>query len=129
MGKSYSEDLRQRAVSAVDSGQSKMAVSRTFSISRSTLDDWLLLRHQTGRLSPKRPAGRVRLLQDTPELRAFLEQHSQGTLWQMAGAWEHKTGQRLTVMTFCKTMRRLGYTHKKRASSTESVARKSAKSS
>jgi transposase len=130
MGFGYSEDLRKRAVAAVDAGLSKMAVSRTFGIARSTLDDWLLLRQQTGELirSKRRPGPR-RVLQDTPEVRAFLERHSHGTLSQMAGAWEQETGQRLTAMTFWKTLRRLGYTHKKRASSTGSATRKSAKSS
>ena len=116
----YSEDLRKRAVAAVDAGMSKMAASRTFGIARSTLDDWLLLREQTGQLCClKRRTGPSRILQDTAEVRAFIERHSQGTLSQMAGAWEQETGQRLTVMTFCNTLRRLGYTHKKRVSSTE----------
>ena len=130
MGYGYSEDLRERAVAAVDGGMSKMAVARTFGIARSTLDDWLLLRERTGQLTKsRRRPGPSRVLQDTPEVRAFLERHSHGTLLQMAGAWEQETGQRLSVMTFWKTLRRLGYTHKKRASSTESAATKSAKSS
>ena len=126
----YSEDLRKRVVAAVDGGLSKMAVSRTFGIARSTLDDWLLLRQRTGQVAcMKRRAGRRRILQDTPQLRVFLEAHSHSTLSQMAQAWEQETGQRLTPMTFCKTLRRLGYTHKKRVSSTESATHKSAKSS
>lgn len=125
----YSEDLRKRVVAAVDGGLSKTAASRTFGIARSTLDDWLLLRQQTGQLAClKRRAGRSRVLQDTRQLRSFLERHSHGTLSQMAWAWEQETGQRLTAMTFCKTLRRLGYTHKKRVSFIESATRKSAKS-
>jgi len=130
MNYGYSEDLRKRAVAAVDEGMSKMAASRTFGIARSTLYDWLLLREQTGQVAcVKRRAGRSRILQDTPAVRAFLERHSQGTLSQMAQAWEQETGQRLTAMTFCKTLRRLGYTHKKRVSFTASATHKSAKSS
>jgi transposase len=129
MGKSYSEDLRHQAVSAVDEGMSKLAASRTFGIARSTLDDWLLLREQTGQLASKPCPGRARLLQDTVEIRAFIERQSQGTLSQMAQAWEQETGQRITAMTFCNTLRRLGYTHKKRVFFIKSATPKSVKSS
>ena len=130
MSYGYSEDLRRRAVSGVDGGQSKAAASRTFGIARSTLGDWLQLRQRTGQLAcGKGVPGPRRLLQDTPEVRSFLERQCHSTLSQMAQVWERETGQRLTPMTFCKTLRRLGYTRKKRVFSTRSAALKSAKSS
>ena len=114
MGKSYSADLRERAVACVDGGLSKMQVSRTFGIARSTLDDWLALRAQTGQLKDPIRRRRAAALPDTVEVRAFIEQQRHSTLAQMAGAWEQATGQRLTPMTFCNSLRRLGYTRKKR---------------
>jgi hypothetical protein len=48
MGKSCSVDLRLRVLSAVDDGMSKMAAHQMFQVSRSTIDDWLKLRAETG---------------------------------------------------------------------------------
>ena len=48
IGKSYSIDLRLRVLRAVDGGMSKMQVHKMYAISRSTIDDWLALREQTG---------------------------------------------------------------------------------
>ncbi len=52
MGKSYSTDLRERVLRAIDEGMSKTRVARTFPISRSTIDHWFALRQRTGRLDP-----------------------------------------------------------------------------
>lgn len=121
MGKAYSADLRERAVACVDSGLSKMQVSRTFGIARSTLDDWLALREKTGQLRDKSRRPRAAALPDTVEVRAFIKGQRHSTLAQMAQAWEQATGQRLTPMTFCNSLRRLGYTRKKRVFSTRSA--------
>lgn len=48
MGAPYSEDLRLRVLAAVDGGVSKWRVQRTFGVSRSTIDDLLKLRAETG---------------------------------------------------------------------------------
>jgi transposase len=122
MGRAYSEDLRMRVLGAVDAGLSKMQVCRTYRIARSTLDDWLALREQTGQVASK-PANRrgpIPALTDQSEVHEFIQRHRHCTLSQMALAWEQEAGQRLTVMTFCNSLRRLGYTRKKRATSTAS---------
>lgn len=127
MGKSYSEDLRIRALGALDGGQKKSRVSRSFSIARSTLDDWIALRERTGgvKVVPKRPSC-VAALSDTPSVHEFIQRHQHSTQQQMATAWEQETGHKLCAMTFSKSLRRLGYTRKKRVISTESVMRSSA---
>ena len=60
MGKAYSEDLRLKALVALDGGQTKMTIHKSFGIARSTLDDWIALREQQGHLAPV--ARRPRLL-------------------------------------------------------------------
>ena len=52
-GVSYSLDLRLRVVDAIDGGMSKMKAHQTFQVSRSTIDDWLKLRSETGSVSAK----------------------------------------------------------------------------
>ena len=44
----YSEDLRQKALAAVERGERKSDVSRMLNISRNTLDLWLKRKEQTG---------------------------------------------------------------------------------
>ena len=115
MGKAYSEDLRLRALSALDGGLSKMAVHRVFGISRSTLDDWLELRQSTGSVAAvpyKR--GRRGALDDSARVRAFVEAHPDRTLAEMALAWHQAGGPHLGVMSWCVALKRLGYTRKKR---------------
>ena len=131
MGAPYSQDLRLRVLAAFDGGLSKMAAHKTFGISRSTIDDWLSLREQTGSVQANTTyrRGRPPALPDTPPVRAFMQQHQQCTLGQMAVAWEKEGGQHLSDVTFSSTLRRLGYTRKKRVISTESAALKSEKPS
>ena len=115
MGAPYSEDLRKRVLAAVDGGLSKWRVHQTFGVSRTTIDDWLKLRAATGRVAATTTyrRGPPPALADTPELRQFFEQHSSCTLAQLVTAWEAERGQRLSDVTFSKTLRRLGYTRKK----------------
>lgn len=117
MGAPYSEDLRLRVLAAVDSGLNKWRVHKMFGVSRSTIDDWLKLRAETGGVEANTHyyRGRRPLLSNTPELRAFMEKHQGGTLAQLSAAWEQEQGQQVSVKTFHKTLKRLGYTRKKRA--------------
>lgn len=128
MGAPYSQDLRVRVLGALDDGMSKMAAHKLFGISRSTLDDWLLLREQTGAVVPvayKR--GPEPTLQDTVALRAFVEAQPDRTLEEMAVAWQEAGGRRVSPTTFSKALGRLGYTRKKRASSSASATKNSAR--
>ena len=101
-----------------------MAAHTTFGISRSTVDDWLRLREQMGHVQANTSyhRGPAPALPDTPAVRAFVQKHQHSTLEQMALAWEQQSQQRLSCMTFSTTLRRLGYTRKKRAISTKSAA-------
>jgi transposase len=53
MPKVYSLDLRERVLRSLDEGLSKSAAHRVFHVSRSTIDEWLCLREQTGSVSPR----------------------------------------------------------------------------
>jgi transposase len=131
MGAPYSQDLRVRVLAALDSGMSKIVAHQTFGVSRSTIDEWLKLREQTGSVQANTSyyRGRPPALPDTAAVRAFVQRHQHSTLEQMALAWEQEGGQRLSRMTFSTTLRRLGYTRKKRAISTKSDALPNGKSS
>ncbi len=129
MGRAYSEDLRLQVVKALDGGMSKMAAHRLFGISRSTLDDWLQLRERTGRVAATvYRRGRLPALNDAQALAAFVQAQPDRTLAEMAQAWHQAGGPKVSADTFSRSLRRLGYTRKKRASSSRSGVRSNASS-
>lgn len=123
MGVPYSEDLRKRVLEALDEGASKTKVHQQFKVSRSTVDDWLKLRAETGKTEATTDyrRGPAPALADTPEFRDFIEQHQSNTLSQLAASWFAAQGQRLSTVTFSKTLKRLGYTRKKRVIATKNA--------
>ena len=126
MGKAYSVDLRWRVLAALDAGLSKMQAHKTFQISRSTIDDWLKLRAQTGSVQvPQRR--RRRGLGAHEGFAAFVERHQHSTLEQMQQAWQQETQQRVSIMSFSRALRQHGYTRKKRAISTANGAQENAR--
>ncbi len=115
MRRAYSQDLRLLVLRAVDSGQSKLSVHRSFGISRSTIDDWLELRKHTGALCPKpRVATSRSAISDWVAFEEFAARHSGSTLKQMSAAWHQENGRVLSINTFSRALRRIGWTRKKR---------------
>lgn len=112
----YSLDLRLRVLEAVDGGMSKMQAHNVFRVSRSTIDRWLEVREQTGRVCAKTNyrRGRAPALADMVAFEEFVKRHQGCTLAQMAVSWEEETGVKLTLMPFSHALRRIGYTRKKR---------------
>ena len=124
MGRAYSVDLRLRVLASVDSGMSKIQAHRIFKVSRSTIDDWIKLREQTGtvEVAPRRSGGTgTKRLTSHESFTAFVERHRHSTLRQMQCAWQEETQQSLSLMSFSRALRTLGYTRKKRATSTASA--------
>ncbi len=113
MGKSYSTDLRERVLQAIDEGMSKSQAHRTFHLSRSTIDHWFALRERTGRLTPP-PHRRsyTRQLRGA-EFEAFALRHRHATLGEMARDWRQETGVSLSLMSFSRALGAIGWTRKK----------------
>ena len=129
MPKVYSIDLRERVLGSLDEGLSKSAAHRVFHVSRSTIDEWLYLREQTGSVSPRpmRCGGTSSLQGEVFE--AFVCAHAHATLGEMAQAWQQQTGASLTAMSFSRALNRLGWTRKKRVGATRSATKRRARSS
>ena len=126
MGAPYSQDLRLRVVGAIDGGMSKMKAHQTFKVSRSTIDDWMKLRQDTGGVQAGTRRGCIgkRAIEDMRVFEAFAERHRHATLAQMKRAWQEERGQVLSKQTFSNLLSRLGWTRKKRAFSTASEIHK-----
>lgn len=107
----YSDDLRQKAVDAVDNGISKTQVSRTFNISRNTLDLWLKRRQATGSVAAIRTyqRGPAPKINDLEAFYTFAKAHGHLTQQQMAQQWSSPISNR----TIGKALKRIGFTRKK----------------
>lgn len=130
MGKAYSEDLRLKALSALDGGMKKKAVHQTFDIARSTLDDWIKLREQTGHVTPAPRVARTgRGFFNAALFENFALRHGHKTLGQMRLLWQQEHGPLLSEKTFSSWMQKIGWTRKKSRGYTPSEMNTSAPSS
>lgn len=114
--KAYSEDLRERVVTAVDQGMSRREVVRLFGVSEASIKRYLKLRRETGSLAPKAipgcPPRKTGMLQEG--LRPQLEAHPDATLEEHCRLWEAQTGVKVSTSTMRRAILRLRWTWKKK---------------
>lgn len=109
-----STDLRVRAVEAYELSGNKSQVCRTFNIARTTLDDWIKLKSETGSLEQKSwDRGKALGIKDLDEFRQFLEQTSFNTLKELIPLCEQRFGQLILYEHLRRAAHKVGWTHKK----------------
>jgi transposase len=108
----YSEDLRQKAIAAVERGERKSDVSRMLNISRNTLDLWLKRKEQTGNCQAitHYQQGNRHKITDWQRFREFAKQYGGKTQGQMALLW----GDNVSQQNISDALRKLGLSRKKR---------------
>ena len=116
--KTYSLDLRERALAAVDCGMPRKEAVGVFGVSLATIKRWLKRREETGSAAPKRRPGMRRRVGATVEGRRALwrqlEENREATLEEHRRLWERERGVRVSVATMSRAIRRLGWTYKQR---------------
>ena len=117
--KTYSLDLRERALAAVDRGMPRKEAVGVFGTSLATLKRWLKQRQETGSAAPERKPGMKRRVgADAEGRRALwrqLEENPEATLEEHREMWERERhGARVSVSTMSRAIRRLGWTYKQR---------------
>lgn len=122
----YAIDLRERILRAVDDGVPQREVARRFDVSRATVQRYVRLRRETGRIAPRpRPGPAPRLgVAAQPALRAQLAAAPDATLAQHCATWERTHGVRVSVATMHRAIARLGWTRKKRPSPPPNATRR-----
>ena len=111
----YSEDLRRRIVSSVESGMSKAQAARTFSVSLSSVKRYVNRAQRGESLAPKKRPGSApkldekarKLLEDDLQERPYL------TLQDRCEYIEAMTGLSASRSTMCRAIARIGPTRKK----------------
>jgi transposase len=113
----YSLDLRLKVLAALDLGITRKEVARTFGVATSTLDRYLSLRKRAGgEIGPPRPTGRTPSISTTEERRALwrqLEENDDASLGRHCELWESNQGDRVSVPTMWRAVRKLGWTKKR----------------
>jgi len=114
-----SNDVRARALAAIDDGKSVVAVASFFHCDPSTVRRWIRRRTATGSSDAGTRSGRPPLI--GPDQQALLRQqvadHPDATLAQHCQFWKTTTDRTVSLSTMSLTLRRLGITLKKRPSS------------
>jgi len=111
-----SNDVRERALAAIDRGQSVADVARFYQNDPSTIRRWIRQRRETGSAKARPRCGRPRML--TPSQHALLEAqvaaHPDAILTWHCDAWQEHSGVRASLSTMSRWLRELGITLKKR---------------
>ena len=115
----YSQDLREKAIKAVEAGRSVIDVSDSFGISRSTLSAWRKRFKETGDYQAKTnyQQGHSHKITDWSAFKAFVEQYGEKTQVEMAQLWPDK----IDGDTIGKGLKKIGFTRKKRLTPTENA--------
>ncbi len=113
--KTYSVDLRQRVVAAVERGVRREQVVETFGVSLSTIKRYLRRKRVGAGLTPKPRRGRTPKItgERHAELEAQLRAHDTATLAEHARMWQRSHGTPLSIWAMHRAIKRLGWTRKK----------------
>jgi transposase len=115
MGKPYSDDLRDRVVTAMASGRTCREVGAAFDIAPSTAGNWYR-RYQRTRSYAARPMGgdrRSKLRDEADWIAERLTQACELTLVEVRGELAGR-GVDVSYTSVWRTVRRLGLRHKKK---------------
>jgi transposase len=120
MGWAYSLDLRERVVGAFDVGDmTDEQVAELFQVGEATVHRWKRLRRDTGALVPRPPRGGGMPPRVAPEkydlVREIMRSEPDLTVPEVAWEFHRRTGRSASPAAMGRTLRKLGFTRKKRA--------------
>ncbi len=126
MPRPYPLELRLRVVAAVEEdGDTYEQAADRFKVGVASVDRWLALARK-GELAPKpNRNGHQPVIRDGLEedLRALLRERSEDTLPELCDRFEERTGVQVSTSTMSRSIRRLGFTRKKRPSNLKNASR------
>ena len=127
--RAYSTDLKERLVRAVAEGQPMREAARRFGVAVTTVKRAVVRQRATGSLARKPIPGRPRAISGEREaiLLARLQAAPDATVLEHCAWWQEHQGQELSEVTVWRAIRRLGWTHKKRAWRPASATRRRAR--
>jgi len=120
MSWSYSEDLRVKVINALQRKVPILKISKVFGIARNTVYNWKNLFIETGSITPRKTETEKRfLIKDLDKFKKFLEDNPDKTQKEMAEEWGG-----VSPRTIGATIKRVGYTYKKKLLATNKETQK-----
>ncbi len=123
----YSQDLRDRVLSAVNAGnQSQAEVAETFEISLSTVEKWWHRWQTTGQNAalPRRSGPKRTLAECDDFIRTAIQQQPDLTLDELCARVEQTQAVSASRSMMCRTLQALDLPRKKSRSTTASATRR-----
>lgn len=113
--KSFSEDLRQKIVVAVERGTPKSEAARLFDVSLSSVKRYVRMASSGEGLAPKKRPGRTLKADEKTQrlLDEDMRERHAATITERLCFLEVITGKRLSYSTVWRLLRRLGWSRKK----------------
>jgi transposase len=123
--KPYSQDLRERAIAALEAGDTQVEVAARFSLHKSTLEKWWYRRRDTGSCAAlPHASGPTRTLQACDDsIRAEVKRHPDATLAELCERVQEVHGVSASPSMMCRELQRLQLKRKKSRSTTVSARR------
>jgi len=103
----YSKDLRERVIAYKEAGNSLINTALVFGIHHKTVRNWVQLKVETGKLTPRAFAGARKPQVSESDLQVYLEQHPNSTLQVIAKHFD------LTIPGISYHLHKHGYVKKK----------------
>lgn len=116
--KAYSNDLRERIITAWQAGKTQDWIAETYQVSTGTIKRYIRRFKETGHVAPtvqKRQEPRIGP-KDEPALRELVAREPQAKLEWYCAEWERMTGVVVSIQTMSRMLVRLGLPQKKRRS-------------
>lgn len=112
----YSDHLRNRVLQAVDDGVPRLVVVERYQVSLATIKRWLRLRRMEGHCRANFPPGGVPRIAaaEYEVLHEQLRANPDFTLKEHCEQWQKKQDSLLSAAAMSRTIRRSGWTRKKR---------------
>ena len=110
-------DLRKRIITAIDEGMNIDNASALFKVSQRVIYQWLDLRKEYNSLAPKSgyQKGHSHKIKDLDVFKKFVDENKYCTISEMKSKWLELTSQKISNTTIQRTLKKIGYTFKKKA--------------
>ena len=117
--KPYSQDLREKIISAVEKGDSSVRkVAQRFGVSKNLVQRLVTQKRTQGHIRPRKQGGSMvsPVMKYKAELIAIYEQQTDATLAEYCELLFNETGLWVSQSTMCRTFQRLRLPRKKKRS-------------
>jgi len=130
MGKAISEDLRLRVLKLYRSGKTAAEVASHFGVCGRSVYRWDKQEKEQGTLASGRVrSGRKGKIVIDQRFEEFAKATAHQNLQEMADRWNKMGEEQVSQMAMCRAVAKLGWTRKKRRTTTKSAAKRSGRDS